>query len=490
MSFIDKLKSLFGSHPQQTKKEQPAAAAQKPTAAAAQKPAARSYAEEKAEAIEWIRGRILESVKKRETLSAVLGSLAPVAADPAFPSASGRKWDHIDICLRIVTAEIYAELSMDDGSLHEERPITPEQLRVCRHRWGLDARYAYLKTEADWQLLITKELRRQAIQSVVHAAQKRDRRNRTGRPPAAQPAQPTAPAKPAPAPMKAQQQVSPEHLARIREIVINTLRARKTYEVPLCSWLWGEAAARFPGGPHSGWEYAGIELDVKSHKLRVDLSRYPNQFGASEQDYESLSPEQFHAKAKDWGVPEQYWDMCTQADWDALYDERLNEAVAELDRIKAKEAEAVRLRHCVVIPEAMYAARPAMKYTAVTLNLEQRYGITSVDVSQYDGAYQVRINAISRLGPMSQGKAATLTAAEAVWLEDRVGKALQDGDCSTFSSLPGGDLMTVVIREGSRVLENRQLTAPLNRYVQLLNSLHQLAQYGSLRASETDRAPD
>jgi len=153
-------------------------------------------------------------------------------------------------------------------------------------------------------------------------------------------------------------------------------------------------------------------------------------------------------------------------------------------------AEAVRLRHCVVIPEAMYTARPAMKYTDVAMTLDQRYGATTVTVCQSGGAYRAQIGGRSYLGQSPSGKTVTLTAAEAVWLEDRIQRALQDGGSSTFSSLPGGDRMSVDIRQGSQLLESSNMTAPLNKYVQLLSSLEQLVQYGSIRESETERTPD
>lgn len=217
------------------------------------------------------------------------------------------------------------------------------------------------------------------------------------------------------------------------------------------------------------WPYASFELDLKTRKLWVDLFDGTNSFGYGREDYCEISAERFHEIAVECGMsPELQW-FRTEEDWARLFDDHLqsviDDTVASKRKKDAKEKEERRLSHGVELSNEYWTQTPGMWIESVRIQLMQRHGSSSISLTKKNGTYYL------------QGQA--LSSAESVWVERQVEAALGSHDGSTWSSLPGGDRISVTIRTRRWANVEMEYGTVPTKYYNLLSQLEKLYNYGS-----------
>ena len=151
--------------------------------------------------------------------------------------------------------------------------------------------------------------------------------------------------------------------------------------------------------------------------------------------------------------------------------------------LKKKEEErkiADEKRYAVKISGDCTKRAPDMHLSRLTIDIDQRYSSRSIRVTNENGKYHLVYIRDSSTSYKNEKYPRVLSGVEAVWLEDRVQKAIDDPDRSTWQSLAGGDKMNVEI-EGSKCSSvSFKYVTPIRKYKDLQQELEYLAQYGSI----------
>ena len=96
-------------------------------------------------------------------------------------------------------------------------------------------------------------------------------------------------------------------------------------------------------------------MNLQTKKIFADVGTYPNQFGASRSDTFSLTAAEFNEKAKEFEMAGELQAMETEEDWQALFDEELENAIKNaktiLDEEKEKQKQAERAKYAIVIQD-------------------------------------------------------------------------------------------------------------------------------------------
>lgn len=244
--------------------------------------------------------------------------------------------------------------------------------------------------------------------------------------------------------------------------------------------LWQDAASGFPeSGFH--WDGAWFKLDLATKQLWADVSTYPDQFGACRESAVSISAPWFNQIAKQYQFWWVYQALETEEDWDQVYDEALKTAIAATEeKIKARDQKELQ-QHALQIRADQ---SPDMNLLELTLVLSQRYATRKVRLTNENGQYHLQYNRIPSMSSGYQFESSVLQPHECSWLEMQVEYAVNNPDHSSWQSLPGGDYMDISIRykDGKAVVMEH--TAPLQKYSDLLNTLGDLARYGSKPVKE------
>ena len=227
------------------------------------------------------------------------------------------------------------------------------------------------------------------------------------------------------------------------------------------------------------WPYASFELILKSGKLWVRLFTDSNALGYVHEAHRAISAERFHEIAVECGMsPELQW-FRTEEDWARLFDDHLqsviNDTVKEEAKEKAKEKEERRLSYGVELSAEYWTQSPGMWIESIRMLLKQQYGKSGVSLTKKNGTYYL------------QGQA--LSSAESVWVERQVEAALGSHDGSTWSSLPGGDRISVTIQTSRWANVEMEYETVPTKYYNLLSQLEKLHNYGSkdMRSQHGDK---
>ena len=279
--------------------------------------------------------------------------------------------------------------------------------------------------------------------------------------------------------------VTPEQAAAIlRQKIIASLQRQPSTTYELAGLLWDDAKDcikdMYGYSGHSACPYDGIwfYLDLNTHKINAKMASYPNAFGASRENEESLSADSFHHLAVKYHLNPEVLHFRTAEDWEELFnDDSLKAAIAEVNLAAQKQAEAERQRNAIQIP-ARYAKRKAkMDVEAIDYTLMQRYAVTHIQVTIKDGGYHGIYENRSTMSPQYHRHVFSLTGPDAVWLEEQVVDALEDPDFSTWQSLPGGDRMELVIRRKHGMRGAKHSGMPITKYTDLMGVIAKMAQY-------------
>ena len=289
-----------------------------------------------------------------------------------------------------------------------------------------------------------------------------------------------------------------EAINSLRKKIIAYLEKEQKTQVHVATLMWKDAARCFPDS-YAHWDGAWFHIDLtyKEHvKLYADVDTYPNQYGANRSERKNLSAQQMHEIVMEYKLYEkpnplnlanELCFMKTQGDWDALRDKALLAATETTTRLIAekeqREAEERRFNNAVVIPDQYAGRRPKLVYSEILLTLSQHFGGKGYAVTVEDGKYVMRwafhMNPAKR---SERGK--VLTDMQATWLEDRVQACLDDPGTKEWRSLAGGDFMVVKICKGKKVLVDIYPGKPLEKYMELHQTLEKLWWYGSLTEAE------
>ena len=270
----------------------------------------------------------------------------------------------------------------------------------------------------------------------------------------------------------------------LREQIIRHLQKQPSAPFKLSDLLWDDAKDcikdMYGYSGHSTCPYDGIwfYLDLNTHKINAKMASYPNAFGASRENEESLSADSFHHLAVKYHLNPEVLHFRTAEDWEELFnDDSLKAAIAEVNLAAQKQAEAERQRNAIQIP-ARYAKRKAkMDVEAIDYTLMQRYAVTHIQVTIKDGGYHGIYENRSTMSSQYHRHVFSLTGPDAVWLEEQVVDALEDPDFSTWQSLPGGDRMELVIRRKHGMRGAKHSGMPITKYTDLMGVIAKMAQY-------------
>ncbi len=261
--------------------------------------------------------------------------------------------------------------------------------------------------------------------------------------------------------------------AALREEIMDEIAQRPAEQYELTRLLWDDADACFPGNSFR-WDGAFFKLDLIAQTLFVNLSTYPNQFGACRETNDPITPERFHQIAEQYHFRPELQSFKTEEDWARLFNEDLKAAVSRarvaLQERKARQKAMETAEFA--IPIAEYAGKtPAGDITEVVLDLWQLYGHSCVELKQENGRYRL-------LYLSHESCRRDLSDPEAAWVEHQVAQTLENTDETQWHSLPGGDMMRVSVIRGGEVCESRS-GDPLKKYMDLQDDLRKLAKYGS-----------
>ncbi|MBE6807809.1 MAG: hypothetical protein E7527_07420 [Ruminococcaceae bacterium] len=152
----------------------------------------------------------------------------------------------------------------------------------------------------------------------------------------------------------------------------------------------------------------------------------------------------------------------------------IDQAQSALKEQQEKQKQEQRIFHGLVIPDELAGITPTMDLDMVRLELHQRYGMSSVFLTQKEGKYLV----------VSSGNKRELSPLEAAWVERQVKDCLDNESQETWQSMVGGDYMSVKICTTDTVLVDLFHKVPFKKYYELKHQLQTLATYGSLSESE------
>lgn len=280
-------------------------------------------------------------------------------------------------------------------------------------------------------------------------------------------------------------------ITSLRAQIITDITKNPVLKYPLASLLWSDAAKCFPG-PGFNWDGAWFNLDLQTGKLLVDLGTYPNAFGASRSDCINLSAVDFNKIAKQFHMRKELQAFESDDDWAELFDESLKAAVSSACAILQKRDEERRneeiKQYSVKIPEQYANQTPDMCLSKFTIEIWQRYSSRSIEVSNDNGNYKIVYILRSHTSPQLDIYPRVLSAAESVWLEKQVEITINNPDESTWTSLPGGDMMNLLIKRDMGPNIEIKCVKPIKKYSDLQNELEHLAQYGSTLCQQADLA--
>lgn len=263
----------------------------------------------------------------------------------------------------------------------------------------------------------------------------------------------------------------------LRDQIIAEITKRPDVKYELTKLLYGDAASCFPNGFYQ-WDGAFFQLDLINRKLLVEVSTYPNQFGACEQDFFSLSPAKFNRIAKEYHMRPELQAFHSDEDWAMLFDDNLEAAISSactaLQRQEEERKNMQRKMLAVKIPSELAGLLPDMNISEVTIELIQRYGRSSIQIVNENGEYHIHSFRTSHASDPR-----ILSSAEAKWLEQQIENTVNDPDDSVWQSLPGGDTMNIAIKwNHGKDITIRGVKA-ISKYVALMNKLRNLTEYGS-----------
>lgn len=263
----------------------------------------------------------------------------------------------------------------------------------------------------------------------------------------------------------------------LRDQIIAEITKRPQTKYELTALLFGDAASCFPNGPYR-WDGAFFQLDLISRKLLVEVSTYPNQFGACQQDFFPLSPAEFNQIAKEYHMRLELQAFHSDEDWAMLFDDNLEAAISSACAALQKQEEERKNRQrkmlAVKIPSELSGLLPDMNISEVTIELIQRYGRSSIQIVNENGEYHIHSYRTSHASDLR-----ILSSAEAKWLEQQIENTVSDPDDSVWQSLPGGDTMNIAIRwNHGKDISLRDVKA-ISKYVDLMGKLRNLSEYGS-----------
>lgn len=282
--------------------------------------------------------------------------------------------------------------------------------------------------------------------------------------------------------------MSPEKKKAIQSLradIIANIEKTPSLTYQLSSLLFADAARCFPNGYGFNWDGAWFKLDLQTGKLYANVSTYPNHFGASREDVYYLTAAEFYQKATEFNMSQKLQYMVTDEDWNELFDDQLQSAVAraakELKVKQDKQAEEHRILYGTVIPDAFADKKPTMELDQISMELMQRFGDSRLSLDKKGDKYVL----VSTYGGVSKRE---LSSMEAAWVEKQVNDCIRDNDRRTWQSMAGGDHMNVKICAAGKVVCERRWGTPIKKYVDLKNSLEKLAKYGSVSEAEKKNA--
>ena len=267
----------------------------------------------------------------------------------------------------------------------------------------------------------------------------------------------------------------------LRGKIIAELSKKPRTKFELHGLLWDDASKYFPN-----WDGAWFDLDLLTGKLSVHVSTYPNQFGASRDAAFALGASEFHRIALQSGFSQELQQFESEEDWARLFDDTLNTAVAtahtEVQRQEQEKQAEQSEKYAIRIPYGSTTGSPGMSIKRIVLELNQRYGCSKLTLIREKDTYLLVYTLTYTSTTNNQSYRRTVNAAEASWIEERVDRAIDDPDRSTWQSLPGGDTMNIVIAREKKGDVELKGVKPIRKYSNLLNELGKLAQYGSIEA--------
>lgn len=272
-----------------------------------------------------------------------------------------------------------------------------------------------------------------------------------------------------------------EAIEYLRNKILDEINASKSMKFQLASLVWDEAARCFPA-PWK-WDGAWFKLDLVTKRLFVEVSTYPNQFGACREDKFSISIERFNKIVNEYGLKEELKFIKTDEDLNMIFDENLNEIIFNTQKRIQQEKEEQnlneRIKNAVVLSNELKKTIPSMEMSKVKIELNQPYGNSNICLTQAKGEYCLEYHRYSNLSPNSNTYKKKLSLQESVWVEEQISNTLENKDKTTWQSLPGGDTMTIEIVSSQGKNVNMVRCMPFKKYMDLLHQLEKLAEYGS-----------
>lgn len=277
----------------------------------------------------------------------------------------------------------------------------------------------------------------------------------------------------------------------LRETIIASIKKAPSLTYELSSLLWDDASNCFPTNYSFKWEGAWFKLDLQTRKIYADVATYPNQFGACREDRYSLSASELHNKAIEFNMSEELRCMETDADWQELFDENLQTAIANAEKAlieqQEKQKQEQRILNAVVIPDEYAMIKPTMEFDEVLIELRQRYGTSSVWLTKESEKYVLMYCYSATYSSDSKDSQRKLSPLESTWVEQQVNNCITNQDETTWQSMVGGDMMTVRICAQNKPQIEFRNEVPQKKYYELQHLLQKLANYGSFSETETKR---
>lgn len=269
-------------------------------------------------------------------------------------------------------------------------------------------------------------------------------------------------------------------LIALREYIIETIKSEQTTSILLGSLIFEDARKCLQD---NRWDGVWYNLDLTNKKIMAEVSTYPNAVGASYSDKFSISPEKYNAVALEYSFDDRFLCLDDEDALEFLFDEKLRRAIAEVEKIKKEEAEEQqrkeREKYAIKLPLSFKNIKPKMNFKVVNIVLSQRYAKSQVMVTRKDNSYFLEYQNESYLSSKySFYLSTTLTPAQCIWLEENVNATLNNKDQSTWTSIVGGDLMDVNIKEDNRTFTYFRRETPVNKYNELKHLLEKATQYG------------
>ena len=128
-------------------------------------------------------------------------------------------------------------------------------------------------------------------------------------------------------------------ICSLRYKIITEITKNPSDKYQLASLLWQDASRCFPNSRFQ-WDGAWFNLDLKTGKLFVDVSTYPNQFGVSYEDSFSLSATEFNRISKQFNMSNDLQIFNSDEDWKKLFDDSLKSVLFSAFETLKKQDEA------------------------------------------------------------------------------------------------------------------------------------------------------